>query len=413
MRICVGPISLSVRVDYSDSLTKNPGIGGSEHYFLVLAERLSRAAGAFVTVLIEGQIPDSENYVNPNLNFELYDRTLSLSEWDVGIFGTGFLTNRGLSQPLPAKVIAVSHHPHDGHLRKLRGASRPFAVVNLGRYQHISNSQKGTLHLRIPSFFVGQLTATTQDLKTTQNLIGHISSLHPSKGFHVIAEQWRRVTRLTPGAKIEVVGGASLYGNAETHPRLPTTQSYGQKLLKILGEDLQGETVHFLGRVSGSTDDIVVRWSAALINPNGVGEADPATLRELIRLGVPVISSRKFGLSEYMDYFPETTVSNARAIPKTLARLLGSPKLMNELRTRSFELAKTLTQRNESIFQAWCELVYLGQEELRNNPRLKIANLQPSPPDKRERVLVGWNDIRARAFRAMEFCFLKLKSLSK
>ncbi len=416
--ICIGPVDLNEVIEFASVPYRNPGIGGSEHYFLVLAHRLSLTSDrGFVTVLFTGVHPSMKGYENPNLTFMPVDELVSLKEWDIAILSTGFLAKEASLMALSKRVIAVSHHPHDGHLEKLVGKSKPFAVVNLGRYQYLSNTRRGVDHVRIPSFFLVDETPKLDEVSRVPRLIGHISSLHPSKGFHVIARQWRKIVRRNRGVDLEVVGGASLYGHNENHPLLPTTQAYGEKLVKILGSNLkigsnlQKGKVRFLGRVPGSIDSIVNRWSVALINPKGIGEADPATLRDLIRLGIPVVSSRRYGLSEYMDYFPETTVKNARSIPSTVKRLLDSHDLQRKLIARSQVLAETLLARNKVIEKAWAELLYLHGTELLARDDSNLKFLQPEPPTLYECLTIIRNDLHARAYRLLESIYSMTKSL--
>lgn len=412
MKICIGPVQLIDCVLFANITKENPGVGGSEHYFLYLAHRLSLLRREFsVTVLYNGTPPSLEGHDNPLLNFAPVAEVSSLQQWDVAILGTAFLAKEANLRTLPKRIIAVSHHPHDGHLGELLGKKKPFAVVNLGRYQYLSNSRRGVNHFRIPSFFLGGETPSQDFAIRNPKLVGHISSMHPSKGFHVIARQWRTVLRRNKGAKLEVLGGASLYGHHENHPLLPTTYAYGEKLVNILGGDLQNGTVTFLGRVPGSIDSIVNRWSAALINPKGIGEADPATLRDLIRLGVPVVSSRKYGLSEYMDYFPETTVKYAWSIPSTLKRLLDSHELQLKLFARSRDLAGSLLARNKVIEKAWAELLFLKGAELLAGDDLNLKLLLPEPPTLSERLTIIRNDLHARAYRLLERIYSMTKSL--
>jgi glycosyltransferase involved in cell wall biosynthesis len=362
-------------------------------------------------VLFKGPAPSLQGYENAKLNFAPLTAVNSLENWDIAILGSGFLVHEASLISLPARFIVVSHHPHDGNLEQLLMNKKPHAVVSLGRYQYLSNSSRGVNHFRIPSFYLGGERLQKNDGTKDPKLIGHISSLHPSKGFHVIAKKWRKVVRKNSGVKLEVLGGASLYGQHENHPLLPTTQAYGDRLTRLLGSDLQNGTVQFLGRVPGSIDSIVKRWSVAVINPSGIGEADPATLRDLIRLGVPVVSSRKYGLSEYMDYFPETTVKNARSIPSTVNRLLDSHELQLKLIDRSRDLAASLLARNKVIENAWDELLFLKGSELLAREGLNLASLQPEPPELSERLTLFRNDLHARAYRFLEGIYTKTKSV--
>lgn len=403
LSLCLGPVTLGEKFHFSSVVEENLGMGGSEHYFLVLAHRLSLVLSSVkVSVLVSGRLPDLSGYSNPNLDFVLEDKGISISSWDMGIFGTGYLAQISNWKDLPRRVVAVSHHPHDGNLRRIRRQDQIHAIVNLGRYQHLSNRFGSRLAFRVPSYFMGPTSNQPATNHIQNPIIGHISSLHPSKGFHILAKLWRRISKLAPTAKLEVVGGISLYGEKETHPILPTTRAYGEKLTRILGQEAIRDQVRFFGRVQGSIAPIAGRWAVAVMNPSGIGEADPAVLRDMIRLGVPAVSTRRYGMSEYMDFFPETTVKSARDIPKVLSTLLDSRELRESIRGKSIELSKKLLERNGQIDLVWKEILLLNKVEILEGFSVYSRQFEPIGPNFRESLILLRNRIWWRLFQTLE-----------
>jgi hypothetical protein len=112
-----------------------------------------------------------------------------------------------------------------------------------------------------------------------------------------------------------------------------------------------------------------------------------------------------------MDYFPETTVKNARSIPSTVKRLLDSHDLQRKLIARSQVLAETLLARNKVIEKAWAELLYLHGTELLARDDSNLKFLQPEPPTLYECLTIIRNDLHARAYRLLESIYSMTKSL--
>jgi hypothetical protein len=112
-----------------------------------------------------------------------------------------------------------------------------------------------------------------------------------------------------------------------------------------------------------------------------------------------------------MDYFPETTVKNARSIPSTLNRLLDSHELQLKVIAQSRDLVVSLLARNKVIENAWSELLFLKGSDLLAREDLNLASLQPEPPELSELLTLFRNDLHARAYRFFEGIYSRIKSV--
>ena len=84
-------------------------------------------------------------------------------------------------------------------------------------------------------------------------------------------------------------------------------------------------------------------FDLAIVNPTGTGEAFCATILEWHSLGVPVISSLNYGMSDMMRYFKELTINNPKQINKKIIYYLKlDEERKSELKLKKFFNSKLL-----------------------------------------------------------------------
>jgi len=351
--VFIGPIEVIDRLSLRAGDNVNPVIGGSEFYFINLAVQLS-ALGAKVNLICLGSKLDlSGSKVKvlsklPSLDKLSKSRKLLISSTSSY---RKFFTALNCFQPL----VLVSHHPHDGDLLYILRRRKDFILVNLGEYQFLSNKRFGLCSIIIPSFVAPPSKNLSRDV--VPGLIGHVSSLVPSKGFHHIARYWEDISKEYPAIQLEVIGGNSLYGMPEEHWFIPTSFKYGNKIEKLLGHSGSENRIKFLGRVSGNLDRWISRWNLVVLNPRGIGEADPATMKECIRLGVPVIASYDFGFRAYLRDFPEFRLKSPRHLSRVVPRALNHLQKNENILVRWRQVYERLYQQNIKISESWICLI--------------------------------------------------------
>lgn len=347
LSVAVGPISIPGMQVLAFPPDSNPGFGGSEFHSIELACSLI-SAGNIVKLLVTSgslQVPGLSTSTVEDCNWEEIDVIVTTSS------ALRLLPPEAKNIPM----IAVSHHPHDPHIRALRKTKGLRALVNVGEYQTWSNRLKSIPSIWLPGFARGP-QATTRSHSGQSEFVGHISSLHPSKGFHLVAKAWRKITQDRPTLKLRVLGGLSLYGVENLDNILPTTKEYAKQIMEIWGGRLP-HSVNFLGKVNGDISAEIATWSFAILNPAGIGESDPVVMKDCLRAGVPVIGPRWFGMGDYMRHFPELQISRSCQIAEKAALLAGNPQLRLELSQRALDLTRNLENRTQKSFQLWSELV--------------------------------------------------------
>lgn len=343
MKILIGPLSLPELISMDAGGLENPGIGGSEFHSLVLASTLRQKHD--VTVWVENGrlemqgvrvvlLPDDKDFYDLQIAFtSKVDKTILES----------------------CPLIAISHHPFDSHILDLPKRTR--IVVNVGAYQLLTNQvyadKVRAPQIWLPIFF-GE-PRSDQLKRSGEFLVGHLSSLHPSKGFHDVLAGWMKYVTLGGTGTLQVIGGQSLYGLTESHNVLPTSKAYGERLMRLMGGKLH-PTVQFLGRVKG-VGGHVANWHVAVLNPKAFGESVNISLADCWREGAPVIAGNRFGQRDSMRLMPELSASSPRRISELLFRLKNSPELLEKYQNMSISAYKAIYQRGMDSKERWVDFV--------------------------------------------------------
>jgi hypothetical protein len=343
MKILLGPISLPGLISIDPEILENPGIGGSEFHTIALASVLSQKHDVLVWVEngeleMKGvkvvQFPEEQEVYNLQIAF-----TSKADRWSTA----------------DCPLIAISHHPFDTYIEYLPARTR--AIVNVGAYQLLTNvsyaNKVGIPQFWLPIFF-GKAGANTL-FRSEDFKVGHLSSLHPSKGFHDVLAGWMKYLAGGGRGTLQVIGGQSLYGLAESHEILPTSKEYGDRLMRIMGGDVN-PTVEFIGRVVG-VQRYVGNWHVAVLNPKAFGESVNISLADCWREGTPVIAGNRFGQRDSMRLTPGLATSSPKRIGHLLRKLNQDRKLLEEYQTLSKSSYEILYLRGEESKARWIELV--------------------------------------------------------
>lgn len=346
MKILVGPIDLPGQISVDSDNPNNPGIGGSEYHSIVLAQILARDFEVSLW-LRSGSLSSSGLTIIKNLaTVDDFDLQISFSS----------LANEETPKPYP--LVAISHHPFDSHILDL--PSRTLVIANVGDYQLKSNKQlasrAGIPQLWLPVFLRKPQAHFFERTPASGLVVGHLSSLHPSKGFHDVLSAWMNYLAKGGSGTLEVLGGQSLYGLVESHPTLPVSKKYGARLLSIMGGKVH-ESVKFLGRVPGDVESHIAKWHLAVLNPKGFGESESVSMKDCWRESVPVVAGNRFGQRDYMRLFPSLASSSPRKISEIIKVLSEDATTLSALQKQSQVEYQRLYERGVQSGKLWKELV--------------------------------------------------------
>ena len=364
--VVIGPLNVKENLGKLEFGRVNPGIAGTEFQLLSLALSLNRKKEFDIEIICSDGIPVG---LNPGIKTTRLIDVDKFKPRTVLISPVSTISNIKVEYLRDCKVILSSHHPHDKVKRKIRKQPQVKLVRVVGAYSYLVDP-KNVPTVYIPNYYLSKDCPNQDISKKSYKTAGNISSYHPSKGTHHVIGMFNLLCKQINGLKFELVGSSALYANSSESPvarfKSSFAASYNVRIARLvnrLQSSAKGCEIKEYGLQSDNLPKIVLGWSFAVINPLGIGESDPASIKDCLAVGVPVFSTGDFGTWDYQRFFPETTASSPLKLIKTINAYLNEVDLQIEIQSRIKMLTKELTERNIVISEVWEKTIIAISEE--------------------------------------------------
>ena len=278
------------------------------------------------------------------------------------------------------RFISCIRHPYD--YDKISKSKKIKAeIVSVSKSCYLSNFLISGPHNQIDNIFNGErirkslssypisIEEIISNKKNSNYLnIGYLGALVTSKGFHHLVKRWSNLSNYFRERNIflrlDVIGGSNLYEFEESHQNLPCSKKYGDLIESYIGDELD-KSVFFHGTLGLERYDLMQRCDLAVVNPTGSGEAFCASILEWYSLGIPVISSLNYGMSDMMRYFDNLTIKNPTQINQKIIYFKNLDiKKKKEIKLKCLYISKYFSSQENLILQKWLLLI--------NNPNIFV-----------------------------------------
>jgi glycosyltransferase involved in cell wall biosynthesis len=336
-------------IDISTPERGNPGIGGTEYQFVLIAYALlTFCPGEYEVYFFvekEQKIPRGINQIQVSDLCMAYDVCTQNN-----IQFLVFRPRRDISQNIKSlkfaetKLIPWLHiTPKREYLDWFVGNTLIHSVIFVGDDQrmrtidHKVYKESRTIY----NSASGQFEATQSRRKDTVVFLG---ALVPRKGFHILAKAWTEVHRRHPEAKLNVIGSGRLYDkNVKLGPLGIADAKYESVFMRILGgkEGIREKSVHFLGNLGVEKKSYISEATVGVVNPSGITENCPMSVVEFYEHGIPVVSSKKYGLRDMI--IPNKTgllCNSSRGLSKAIINLLDDQTNAQKMGTYGLTFAQ-------------------------------------------------------------------------
>ncbi|MBK7904442.1 MAG: glycosyltransferase family 4 protein [Proteobacteria bacterium] len=280
--------------DLRDVDAGNPGVGGTEYMFFLVAAHLARRHQVSMYVTAAGHHPPGIRYAVVRDIREAAVAIRAAGEEIVILRESEVLPNQALLGSMKQSVVVWAHN--FSSRKTLRICAR---LPGVARYLCVSREQhKG---LRNEAVFrkadhifnaVVASTCPTELQPPTQDNVVYMGSLVKGKGFHVLARYWGDIARAVPTARLHVVGSRRLYNEgAALGPLGLASPRYERRFAKYVTEHgrLRKDIV-FHGVLGADKWRLLREAKVAVTNPTGAGETFCIGAAEFGLLGVPVVT---------------------------------------------------------------------------------------------------------------------------
>ena len=355
-------------VDIRDVDAGNPGIGGSEYMFFLIASYLSKTHQVSMYVTASGLFPEGITYHVVRDFDEAATHLESEGESLLVVRESEVLPNARLLDSMKQQVLVWAHN-YSRH-KTLSVCAKCQSIV---RYLCVSREQYE--QLRDEAIFAKAdyvfNAAVTRNFPMEasfpdENNVFYMGSVIEAKGFHVLARYWKDIVTKVPGAKLHVIGSGQLYDRgAELGPMGIASPAYERLFAKHITENGRlREDIIFHGTLGAEKTELLSRAKVAVVNPTGIGETFCIAALEFELLGVPVVTKNVGG--------PRNVISDGKTgilydheseLPKAVIKLLTHDELRREMGKNAMNFARehfdigVVIQKWEKIIQE----VYLGK----------------------------------------------------
>ncbi len=364
-----------------DEYQVNPGVGGTTYTSARLAIEIQKESDKNnlnfqITLFTKNPIKDK--FFNLRV---ISEKDAFQKNWDVTLLTGNIIENiyKNKIKLFSKRTFIWTRHPFDKNMVKV-AKNFNFELISVGKNQYLSNFSLFGEHNHIDNLFCAKrirksafnnenLLCLQPKKDKTKLRIGYMGALVPSKGFHLIAENWNLISSslkdigLTP--ILEVIGGSDLYDFEKGHKFIPCDKKYGNKIYTYIKNEIN-KTIFFHGTLNSNRYKIMKECDIALFNPRGHGEAFPASILEWMALSIPVISCLDYGCADVMAYSRSLVIKNEKEIANKLLEFAMLKKNeREELKKLSYTISNYFSSNQESIIYQWI-LLFTQKNKLIN-----------------------------------------------
>ena len=292
-------------VDLSQPEQGNPGIGGSEWLFLMLARYLQMYYDDEYRISIyhygDCPLPTGVRDIHVETERELLE-LLKVSDEQIIVHQIAKTPEwyEKIGQMTIADIPWAHCYIKYNEVIAINQCPQVKRVVFVGKEEYDSYIddnivQKSTY---IYNMINGEMLHKVRgdDFSKTVTYMG---SLVEAKAFHLLAEIWPDVLERVPDAKLQVIGTGKLYDRDARLGRFGIAQEAYENYFMQFLTDADGNilsSVRFLGLVGQDKEDYFVDTAVGVVNPSGSDETFCLSAVEMEICGVPIVTRRKYGL---------------------------------------------------------------------------------------------------------------------
>jgi len=288
-------------VDLSKPENGNPGVGGSEYLFALLASELYKQE-------VDVSVYHYSNNVLPSVSndYIVEDSIAMLKKAqedgiDILIHQVG-KSDKWYSRLKETNISSVAWaHVYLEYyeLKLLRGCDNVKRVVFVGKEEYDSYIDDDIIKKSTYIYNMLPTKTIAQKRELSSFVVTYVGSLVPAKGFHKLAEIWPEVVRRVPGVELNVIGNGKVYNRDAKLGKFGIAQDdYERSFMKYLLDDDGNilHSVHFLGIVGAEKNEIFKKTTLGIVNPTALTETFCMSAVEMEYAYVPVVSKGKWGL---------------------------------------------------------------------------------------------------------------------
>jgi glycosyltransferase involved in cell wall biosynthesis len=313
--------------DLRDVDAGNPGIGGTEYMFFLVAAHLARAHRVSMYLTAAGNHPPGIRCIVVQDMRAAAVAMRSAGEEIVILRDSEVLPNKALLRSMQQSVLVWAHNYSSRKTlqacAKLPGIAR-YLCVSREQHERLRNEAVFSKSDYIFNAVVAR-TCPTELQPPARDDVFYMGSLVKGKGFHVLARYWGDIVRAVTTARLHVVGSRRLYNErAALGPLGLASPGYERQFARYVTEHGRlRQDIVFHGILGADKWRLLRQAKVAVTNPTGAGETFCLSAAEFGLLGVPVVTRNAGGPIDVVENDVSGILfDDERELPEAVVALL-------------------------------------------------------------------------------------------
>lgn len=361
----------------------NPGIGGTQYCFIMLATALAEMSNYEVICFHFDKSNHLISLVESVIVKDDIDAIKKAKKLNVDVFLMKSPTDEDVFneidyQKLP--TISWAHNYILGKSLQLHKRSKYIKrVVFVGKQEYDRYIDDDIINKSDYIFNMFKSNNEHQRKETVSNIVTYTGSLVKQKGFHILAEVWKDILKKVPDAQLYVIGSGSLYNSNEKLGSYGIAAESYEKMFMPFLVDENGQimsSVHFMGKMGAEKSKVYEMTKVGVMNPSARTETFGLSAVEMNEFGIPVCTEGKNGLPDTVVNGHTGLLSHGkRALENNIVKLLKDTKYNLWLGNQGKEFIKKFEPG--VIAQEWIkeiEDVYLDKKVSYKKPEDYYGN---------------------------------------
>lgn len=348
------------RLDLTTPELGNPGIGGTEYEFLMLAKYLGKNKNVYVALYHfneTNRLPSTVEQILITKSEEILER-FNNDKLDIIIFRQGRNTEwyKSIEKQQIRSICWAHNFLSYEELKSIVKTTYVKRLVFCGKQQYDYYIDHPVI--RKAQYIYNMYNARCLEYRRNinyKNNVTYTGSLIWLKGFHVLAQYWKTIVAAVPDAKLHVIGSGCLYNRDVNLGSYGIADEVYEKQFMPYLTDEKGnilDSVVFHGVMGAEKIEVYKDTAVGVMNPTAATETFGISAVEMSALGIPIVTKAAKGLLDtVIDKSTGLTFRKNKEIPNLIISLLMNHDYNEHLGTQGKEFVTNAFDPEKLVLQ--------------------------------------------------------------
>lgn len=356
------------KIDLSDPMKGNPGIGATQFLIVLIASELQKKFEDKIEVVLfcskDGIFPENLKTFVVNNEVEAID---ACEKHSIELIIMRSSINPDFYKKIEEKKQKTIVWSHNrlwlDHVNLISKSNYILYNVCVGNNQRLELKDHSVYAKTITIFNPNILTNDNnlRKAESLNNIVTYVGNIQKNRGLHILLSVWNDIRKQVPSAELHVVGGSKLYDRSLKTGDLGLGDKKYEKILKkyIFKNNKIDQSIKFHGILGEEKNLIFDKTKVGIINPYGYETLGLSGI-EMASKGIPLVTLNKHGQSEIVFHKKSGYLfKSKKQLEEYIVKLLKDNSLNDYCSKNAVEFMNEKFNLDE-VLEKWFEIIELS-----------------------------------------------------